>query len=294
MENFDISVIIPTYNRNKLLEISLQSLLKQKLNNTTFEVIVVDDGSSEETISIVKAFETSLNIKYYYQSDNGFKVSEARNAGANISGGKYLVFIDAGIAVCSTFVSEYHRILVNNENSFVVGYVAGFDDHDKYKQAIIDNFNAADVDGTIQVLLNFNAYDRRESVYQSMGDDLSKWPAPWVIGWSCNIGISKDAYQRIGGFDEAYTTYGGEDADFAINAFVHHIRFILDRSAIAVHYPHEKNKNTVSTEEAKKYTLRKRKYMFNKYGLSSIRTWIGTKTELLNGELSKAGGNNEN
>ena len=76
-----ISVIIPTYNRSTLLKKTLDSLSIQSLNNDQYEVIVVDDGSSDNTAVIVDSFKTKLNISYYFQEDRGFRVAKARNIG---------------------------------------------------------------------------------------------------------------------------------------------------------------------------------------------------------------------
>lgn len=66
---FLFSVIIPTYNRAKELDRCLASLVAQTYNN--FEVIIYDDGSSDETKIIVKAYENKLNIKYFWEENWG-------------------------------------------------------------------------------------------------------------------------------------------------------------------------------------------------------------------------------
>jgi len=83
----EISVIITTYNRANLLEQAIESILAQSYKN--FEVIVVDDGSEDNTFEIAKEFP----VKYIFQKNSG--VSKARNTGIEISKGRLIAFLDS-------------------------------------------------------------------------------------------------------------------------------------------------------------------------------------------------------
>jgi len=83
----EISVIITTYNRAQLLEQAIESVLAQSYKN--FEVIVVDDGSEDETSRIVKRFK----VKYIFQKNSG--ISKARNTGVEFSKGRLIAFLDS-------------------------------------------------------------------------------------------------------------------------------------------------------------------------------------------------------
>ncbi|MCM8774460.1 MAG: glycosyltransferase, partial [Candidatus Omnitrophica bacterium] len=83
------SVIIPTYNRCKFLKIAIETVLLQTFND--YELIVVDDGSSDETSELIKKIKS--NIIYIYQKHRG--VSSARNKGIKASKGKYICFLDS-------------------------------------------------------------------------------------------------------------------------------------------------------------------------------------------------------
>ena len=84
------SVIIPTYNRQHLFDMALKSVLNQTYKD--FEVIVVDDGSKDQTNELVRNFDDA-RIKYLYQVNHG--VSHARNRGIEISRGKFIAFLDS-------------------------------------------------------------------------------------------------------------------------------------------------------------------------------------------------------
>ena len=93
MEHF-ISVIIPCYNKEAFIAEALDSVLQQTYINAIKEIIVVDDGSTDNTASVIKE-KAALSpiIKYVYQKNGG--VSAARNTGIENATGDYVAFLDA-------------------------------------------------------------------------------------------------------------------------------------------------------------------------------------------------------
>jgi glycosyltransferase involved in cell wall biosynthesis len=86
-----VSVIIPSYNSARLVGGAIESVLAQTLYD--FEVIVVDDGSKDDTPQAVEPYLADSRIQYFRQENRG--LPGARNAGAKVSRGEYLVFLDA-------------------------------------------------------------------------------------------------------------------------------------------------------------------------------------------------------
>ena len=84
------SVVIPTYNRGGVLLLAIQSVIQQTFDQ--WELIVVDDGSKDDTKSVVSAI-TDKRVKYFYQENKGR--SAARNAGIEIALGEYIAFLDS-------------------------------------------------------------------------------------------------------------------------------------------------------------------------------------------------------
>jgi glycosyltransferase involved in cell wall biosynthesis len=84
-----LSVIIPTYNNDRYIQRAISSLLEQSFKD--FEIIIVDDGSTDDTRDIVKAYGDS--IRYIYQENKG--LAGARNTGIDVSNGELLAFLDA-------------------------------------------------------------------------------------------------------------------------------------------------------------------------------------------------------
>ena len=86
-----VSVIIPAYNLARFLPLAVQSVFKQTLQD--FEVIVVDDGSTDETREVVQPFMEDGRFRYIYQENQG--LSATRNTGIRAAKGKYIALLDA-------------------------------------------------------------------------------------------------------------------------------------------------------------------------------------------------------
>ncbi len=84
-----VSVIVPSYNRSPWSGATLRSVLAQ--STPVQELIVIDDGSTDDTAAVVSAFGAS--VRYVRQDNAG--VSEARNYGARLATGEYLAFVDS-------------------------------------------------------------------------------------------------------------------------------------------------------------------------------------------------------
>lgn len=87
----DLSIIIPVYNKSKLINRCLDSIFKQTTIHS-YEVVLVDDGSTDDSVELIKA-RTEGNIILYEQQNAGPSV--ARNKGVELSHGKYCAFLDA-------------------------------------------------------------------------------------------------------------------------------------------------------------------------------------------------------
>ena len=150
-ENFLISIVIPVYNAEKYLEQCLNSIKNQTYKN--FEVILVNDGSIDNSESICKVFvESDTRFRYYLKANGG--ASSARNLGLDNAQGKYITFIDA-----DDWVDENHlEVLINNikENNsdMAVSSIKKFDNVSRFKFRVYSNQE--------KYLLNYNKLNREE------------------------------------------------------------------------------------------------------------------------------------
>ncbi len=112
-----VSVIIPAYNQGHYLREAIQSVLNQTYHD--FDILVVDDGSTDNTSEIAHTFDDP-RISYLYQDNRG--LSGARNTGIRYSSGKYLTFLDSD----DLFLPDKLNLLTDElENHPEIGFVAG-------------------------------------------------------------------------------------------------------------------------------------------------------------------------
>ena len=105
-----VSIIIPVYNRQDQIYYCLKSVSLQEYSN--FEVIVVDDGSVDETSRVCLSYvEKDNRFKYYYQENRG--VSAARNKGIKEATGEWVTFVDSDDAITSNHLSILQEIEYN-------------------------------------------------------------------------------------------------------------------------------------------------------------------------------------
>ena len=110
------SIIIPCYNAEKYLKRCLNSILNQ--NYKYFEIIIINDGSTDNSLEIIKEYsEKFQNIKYINQRNQG--VAIARNVGINLVQGEKFVFIDADDYISSNYL-WYLNEAFKNKNIFAL------------------------------------------------------------------------------------------------------------------------------------------------------------------------------
>ena len=84
-----ITVIIPLYNKEKFISITINSVLKQKIDN--FEILVIDDGSTDKSVEVIEQLNDK-RVSIISKKNGG--VSSARNYGINKAKGDFLFFLD--------------------------------------------------------------------------------------------------------------------------------------------------------------------------------------------------------
>jgi glycosyltransferase involved in cell wall biosynthesis len=119
-----ISVVIPTFNRAELLRASLDSLARQTLPVDAYEVVVVNDGSSDATEAVCTEFASRLRLRYFYIRNSG--ISAAKNLGIFAASAPLLLFFDDDDIATPTLLEEHLRAHRAHpaEHVAVLGYTA--------------------------------------------------------------------------------------------------------------------------------------------------------------------------
>ncbi|GLW52022.1 glycosyltransferase [Kitasatospora phosalacinea] len=239
-----VSVVIPTYNRADLLGHTLDALAGQDLPAEQFEVLVVDDGSTDGTAEVVRAHRDRgrLRVRYFFQEDEGFRVAAARNVGIANAEGEVCVFVDSGVLLHSGGLRAHldtHR--ATEGPAAVCGYVYCFNQDNEDAREIRAFVDPAEPSAAIEALRADGRWpDYREGFYARNEHRFHELPAPWFLYWTCNTSANTEQLRSVGMFDEAFRCWGGEDIDLGYRLHLDGARFVVNREAAALHYPHEK------------------------------------------------------
>lgn len=181
-----ISVVIPTYNKKKSLQAVIDSLCSQSWPKDKYEVIVVDDGSTDGTRQWVelKQQDCPCSLRYLYQENKG--PAAARNFGIRRALGDIVAFIDSDCIASHNWIEK----LVN-------GY---------------DNARVAGTGGTIKARPSLSKISRY-CAYIKMNEQPLIDDTGIVYLITGNASFRKKYLELIGGFDERYNSAGGEDPD---------------------------------------------------------------------------------
>lgn len=130
-----ISVIIPAYNAEKFIEIAIHSILNQSYKN--IELLIVNDGSTDRTLSVIKRYEYDDRVLIIDQENSG--VSEARNKALDTATGEYCLFLDSDDWIGTNVVENMVRAICvlmekNLDKDFLIAQNCTFVDEKNEKR----------------------------------------------------------------------------------------------------------------------------------------------------------------
>lgn len=236
-----LSVIIPTYNRSALLRKGLEQLADQTLPRDDFEIIVADDGSSDDTRAVAESFRDRLPLTYTFQEDLGFRPGAARNAGARLASAAVLVFLDTGTYVGKHFLERHLRLQDKAPHRAIAGYAYGYNPEsspDGVAEALRD---LAPDDVVARYHDDPGFADIRHDEFAGCGFDLHRLIAPWKGYWSLNCSMRAADFAAVGGFDEDFQRWGMEDVELGYRLFHHGVELQVSREAWVIEAPQERD-----------------------------------------------------
>lgn len=171
-----ISVIIPTYNRGNVIADAINTVLGQTYQN--FEIIIVDDGSTDNTSEVVQSFG-DFRIKYIYRENSG-RPSIARNIGIKNATGEYIAFLDSDDLWHPEKLEKQASVLENNKD---VGLVTN--------RSLYKLFDGQE----IKIKRNLAKNQKENIIYILSSPDKVFTGTPTLL-------IRKVCFERVGLFDE--------------------------------------------------------------------------------------------
>lgn len=228
-----LSVIMPTYNQVKCLDLTLGSLVRQTAGRERFEVIVVDDASVQDVRAVVGRYESRLRLRYLRHETNRGR-SAARNTGASQARADRLLLLDADTYAAPDLLERHLRRPGQAGPEVVYGrrIEPAWGTFATLPQAVPGEADLLPMEGDHRDLPRPPG-DPGFDVYRRTG---------WMFGFTHNLSLPRELYLQVGGFDEAFVQWGYEDTDFTYRIYRHigrdssHFRY--DPQARCYHTPH--------------------------------------------------------
>ena len=203
------SIVIPTYNRQPILEKCLRALENQRLTDRTvenYEVVVVDDGSTDGTLNWLKTHQAEFpHVVSYEQNHQG--PSAARNLGVQQAKGDTIIFIDSDLVVTEQFLQFHATALqteekaLNSDRLFTYG-------------AVINTCNFENPTAEPYKITDFSA------AYFATG----------------NVAIAKKWLEQAGLFDTRFQLYGWEDLELGVRLKELGLKLVKCPAAVGYHW----------------------------------------------------------
>jgi glycosyltransferase involved in cell wall biosynthesis len=264
-----ISVIITTYNSPHYLQLCLTGFKHQTYKD--FEIVVADDGSSDETKAVIDRFRiaSDMQIKHVWHEDNGFRKTEILNKAIVAASGDYLIFTDGDCIPRNDFI-EIHTLFARAGYFLSGGYVklssnaSGAIVTDR-----IDNGDVFDINWLKRIgekgkkLWKLNKHAWQSKLLNLFTPTKATWNGHNASGWKADI-------IRVNGFDERMK-YGGLDRELGERLFNAGIKSKQIRfSAVVVHLDHPRGyakPESIKFNKSLRVNTRKLKITRTPYGI---------------------------
>lgn len=233
-----VSLIISTYNAPVALRRTLEGVAG--LTEYPHEVIVADDGSTEETAEVVRKFAASapFAVKHVWHEDKGFRLGAIRNKAIAAAEGDYIVQIDGDILLHPRFVEDHRRYA--RRGAFACGsrVLLG----ERLTNEIFRNGIRKITPLTSGILNRKNAL--RSPLLASVVGSIASGRLKYR---GCNMAFWRDDLVAVNGYDENYSGWGCEDHDLVARLINNGVRFLpLRHVAVCYHMWHPSSKEAES------------------------------------------------
>ena len=213
--DFSVSFIVTCYNHLEILKFSLETMLAQR--TPPDEIIVADDGSTEETFEVTRALrrQTSIPLVHVWQKDEGFRAARSRNNALAVATGDYVVISDGDCFYGPRFIEDH--LAAARPGQMVGGTRVHI--RQERRDYILRTGDRRVTFFTPHTSKRF--YAIRSRLLCALTSESSKSSAPITPRnhpnlFSANLAFWRKDAVEVNGFDERYVGYGGEDIDFVI------------------------------------------------------------------------------
>ena len=190
-----------TYNRAQMLERVLDACFEQTVQADAYEVVLVNDGSTDETPAVIARAQQRAMCPFTVVNQPNSGLAKGRNAGIARANGERIVFIDDDVLPLPNFVQEHLR------------------SHAAHPLAIVRG-------GAI----NVETFDELPPPVWSFRDYSGNF------FWTTNVSVPLKTIRAIGGFNENFDEYGWEDIDVGLRLRFAGVKAVFNKRALVYHY----------------------------------------------------------
>jgi glycosyltransferase involved in cell wall biosynthesis len=244
-----VSLIIATYEWPEALDLVLESACRQTWPN--LEIVVADDGSGRDTARTVSRWSRRSRrpIVHVWQEDQGFRLARSRNRAVEQANGDYLLMLDGDCLLFPRFVASHMRHaepgwFTSGKRCFLrrlpstLALRGRLSVHAWPKAALFPLLLLGGGTRAAQLL----------PIPQSDADRRSR-AEDWGQAQGCNLGLWREDFLRVGGFDERFQAWGGEDTDLVVRLLRSGVRRLsLEHSEPVLHLWHARRSGTAAAE----------------------------------------------
>ena len=221
------SIIIPSYNRANIISRAIQGVLDQTFKD--FEIVIVDDGSKDHTKEILQEYSDNFKIKYLYQDNAG--VCAARNTGAKLAVGEFLIFLDSDDTVEKSWLQDFYDLAIQNKEWLFCSMKIVKQDLSEYFVSALDPYKNG----------------------RSRGNSLA---GSWAI--------IREVFLRVGMFDENIKFGENVELRFRLDAEKLSIGIIDNYNFTYFESLNGGSRNLKNTIDSNLYIIKKHSNLFNK------------------------------
>jgi glycosyltransferase involved in cell wall biosynthesis len=190
-----------TYNRAHLLGRVLDACFEQTIAGDEYEVVLVNDGSRDETPAVIAAARERATCRFVVIDQENAGLARGRNAGIARASGERIIFIDDDVLPTPVFVEEHLR------------------SHARYPTRVVRG-------GAIETA----SFDRLPTPTWTLANYSGNW------FWTTNVSAPLATIRQVGGFTESFREYGWEDIELGLRLRAAGVRGTFNRFALAFHY----------------------------------------------------------
>jgi glycosyltransferase involved in cell wall biosynthesis len=229
----ELSLLILTYNKENEIKLILRSLELQKADAKNWELIIIDDGSTDNTVDEINKFAGLLPLKLFRLEHTGNR-GYNRNFGINQCRGRRLVHLDGDIVPSRNFLKQHNSYA--GEPVLVLG------------PRLMSNNPLSDSeisfllkDKNVFMLETIPCNEDLRECFFFIDEGIINKPYRWFLLYSQNISLPLEVMKEVECFDETLIHWGGEDIELGFRLVNKNIRFVYDKECRGIHLYHKES-----------------------------------------------------